>query len=168
MLRAGLFAVLLVLTGCGGVSHPTVVTTTSAPPSKAQPHAKPNPNAADLGYARKLLALDAEDALAAQLGGRKAAAPALHAFALRVLRDRNAEIAALHRFTHTARPVTGWTQTYNSLLENAGVYFDEAYVPFVRERIAAERALRAGPLTKALARTVARNRAAESRALARL
>lgn len=158
MRRLALLTVLLA-TGCGTATHPAATTTTSTTSKNAAVRPRPKLGPAGLAAARKLLRYDAEDAAAAQLGGRKAASPALHAFALRILRDRNAELDALHRYLR-ATPATSLPGV---LVDNAGIYFDSAYASFMRDRIAAERAL-GGPL-RAL---VARNRAAESRALARL
>ena len=158
MRRAALLAVL-VLTGCGSATHPAATTAPSTTSKKAATTPKPKLSAADLAAARKLLRYDAEDAATAQLGGRKAASPTVHAFALRILRDRNVEIAALHRYVR-ATPAGSIPAV---LLDNAGIYFDSAYVSFMRDRIATERAVH-GPL----AALVARNRAAEARALAHL
>ncbi|HZT92326.1 MAG TPA: hypothetical protein VFA05_09840 [Gaiellaceae bacterium] len=175
-------AAVAVLAGCGGrgaattpQAHPR---TTAARRTLAREHPL---SAADVRFLHLLAAYAREDDVGASLAARKAAAPQLHATAMReadeATRELSAAAALLARAHQRANgtPATlrrAWSADYETPLVNAGSPFDAVYAPLMERRDAvvaalARRELAAGrsARARALAGGVVRRRSADERSL---
>ena len=140
-MRALLAVAAVLLVGACGTTKRAATTT---PAARRPP--QPTANAADVRFARGLLARVRADAQIDQLASRKGSTDAVRSSAAHRLARDETTIAALTRFLRTVhaavppQPLTnppGW----GTLVAVSGYRFDEAYAPLARARAAADAAL---------------------------